>query len=158
MATYKDKLKYIILVGIVVIAAFYPFRRSAYSVPAESYYAKLSTRELGNITLYVPYNMGRYFTTESNGSGLISTYSSTITCWGVNVNGTQYDIRFTYSTNPQYRQNNYSYEDLTITGIVESNIPLLSDTDFTLFSQTTIVNMMMLLVGGSILLFTMIKR
>lgn len=159
MADFKTKFKYMLLVGIVIIFAFRAPSASAYSQPTESYYAKVTTAELGNITIYVPYNLGRYFTTDTSG-GLISTYSSTISTWGQSVSGSQYDIRFTFSSVPQYKTNStgYSYADLTITGIRETNIPLLSDTDFTLFSQSTIVNMMMLLVGGSILLFVMIKR
>lgn len=157
MADFKTKYKYMLLVGIVIIFAFRAPSASAYVVPKESYYAKLQTDELGSITLYVPYNMGRYFTVD-DWNGLVSTYSSTVNCWAHDINGTQYDVRFTFSGVPQYRTGSYNYSNLNISSIAETNIPLLSDTDFTLFSQSTIVNMMMLLVGGSILLFVMIKR
>lgn len=158
MEKNAKKMLYCALVACFI--AFYSaaLPTYAYSEPAESYYAIVDTREIGEIQIYVPYNMGRYFTTDNSG-GLLSTYSSTISCWGRNYSGsTQYDIRFTYSNVPEYRTGNYSYNDLNITDIIETNLPLLSATDFTLFSQGTMVNMIMLFVGGSILLFTILRK
>ena len=130
----------------------------AYSTPTESYYAIVDTAEVGEIQIFIPYNMGRYFTTDTSG-GIISTYSGTVSCWARDYTGnTQYDVRFTFSDVPDYRTGTYSYSELTITQLIETNIPLLSDTDFTLFSQGTVVNMLMLFVGGSILLFTILRK
>lgn len=135
----------------------------AYTVPSDSYYIDCDTREVGRIKIYVPYNMGKYFSSTDSG-GIVSNYSSNITCWGTTDTGTtQYDIRFPLFDLPEYRRANYTgssnqYADLTITKVNSTNLPLLSDTDFTLISQANIVNMIMVFIGGSILLFTILKK
>ena len=87
----------------------------------------------------------KYF--SRSGNGFVSTYSSNISCWGQNYSGTsQYDIRFSFDDIPQYRtsSSNYSYADLNITGIVETNLSFLNDTDFTVFSQDTTLSIFLL--------------
>lgn len=156
MKSIKTML-YAALLGIYLAFSF-AMPTFAYTVPDDTYYIKADTSELGQVMIYVPYNLGKYFTTTSSG-GVISTYSSNITCWGTtDTGGTQYDIRFSFSSVPQYRTGNYSYSELTITDVIDTNLPLLSDTDFTLISQSNMVNMIMVFIGGSILLFTILKK
>lgn len=129
----------------------------AYNVPDETYYIKANTNEIGRVMIFVPYNYGKYF--SSSGDSIVSTYGGTISCWGTTDTGiTQYDIRFPFSDTPQYRVSNYNYSDLTINSIIDTNLPLLNDTDFTLISQGNIVNMIMVFIGGSLLLFTILKK
>ena len=134
-----------------------PLRAAAYEAPRQSYYRVCSTSELGDICIYFPTNLARYF--SSYGSGMISTYSSTISCWAEDESGTQYDVRFAFDTIPQYRVNSssYSYADLNITDISDTNLTFLNSTDFTVFSQDTHVSMIFLFIAGAILV-TLLKR
>ena len=119
--TDTDKIYKKLLIGVLLfiyITFSFAMPSFAYNVPDETYYITVDTNEIGRVKIYVPYNLGKYFTTSGN--SVISTYSSTITCWGTTDTGsTQYDIRFTFSAIPQYRVSNYSYSDLTITNIVD---------------------------------------
>lgn len=104
----------------------------AFEVPDNSYYFVADTQQLGRITVFVPRNMATYF--SRSGSQLIGTNSSTITCYGQVSNGTQYTVRFPSYDVPEYRLVNYTsgtqWSDLTITDIVETNLPILTDFDF----------------------------
>lgn len=104
----------------------------AFEVPDNSYYIKADTSQLGSIIIYVPRNMASYF--SYSGVTLIGTNSSTISCYGQTTNGTQYNVRFPSYDIPEYRLVNYdygtSYQDLTITNVVETNLPILTEFDF----------------------------
>lgn len=152
--------KKMLYAALIVLFLSFSFstKSYAYSEPENAYYRIVDTTEIGEVKIFFPYNLGRYFT-ESTSGGIISSYSNTVSTWRLNYDKTNYyDVRFPFLDVPEYRVNNYNYVDLTITDIIETNLPLLSSTDFTLFSQGTMVNMIMLFVGGSILLFTMLKR
>lgn len=105
---------------------------SAFEIPDNSYYINANTSQLGSITIYVPRNLASYF--SYSGDGLISTYSSTVSCYAVTLNGTQYSVRFPTYDIPDYRLVNsssgMSYQDLTITGVAETNLPILTEFDF----------------------------
>lgn len=104
----------------------------AFEIPDNSYYIKADTSQLGSVTIYVPRNMASYF--SYSGNTLISTYSSTITCYAATTNGTQYNVRFPTYDIPEYRLVDYStggsYQDLTITQVTETNLPILTEFDF----------------------------
>ena len=155
---YERFFKNIVTVCLRLCVLRAPLRAQAYEAPQQSYYRICSTSELGDIIIYFPTNLAKYF--SRSGNGFVSTYSSNISCWGQNYSGTsQYDIRFSFDDIPQYRtsSSNYSYADLNITGIVETNLSFLNDTDFTVFSQDTTLSMIFLFVAGAILV-TLLKR
>lgn len=114
------------LMSVLVLPA------AAFEIPDNSYYIKADTSQLGSITIYVPRNMATYF--SYSGDTLISTYSSTITCYAAITNGTQYNVRFPTYDIPEYRLVDYttgtSYQDLTITQVTETNLPILTEFDF----------------------------
>lgn len=129
---------------------------SAFEIPDNSYYFIANTQQLGDITVYVPRNMASYF--SYSGNTLIGTNSSTITCYGVTSNGTQYNVRFPSYDIPEYRLVNYStgtsYQDLTISSVTETNLPILTEFDFQFNTDGA-------LVGGAvlfILVFLLKKR
>lgn len=105
---------------------------AAFEVPDNSYYIKANTQQLGSVIMYVPRNMRTYF--SYSGRSLIGTNSSTITTYAQTTNGTQYNVRFPSYDIPEYRLINYSagtsYQDLTITEIVDTNLPILTEFDF----------------------------
>lgn len=143
---------------VLLVSLFFSVNAFAYEAPSDSYYANLETRELGEIMVYFPFNTARYFSYNDTTGKLINTYSSTV--YGYGYNGNWYNIRFPTMEVPNYRaeDTNYSYNDLTITGVNETNITFLNDTDFTAFSSSTISNLAMLLIGGCILICLFMKR
>lgn len=114
------------LMSVLVLPA------AAFEIPDNSYYMNIQTSELGSVTVYVPRNMATYF--SYSGDTLISTYSSTITCYAAVADGTQYNVRFPTYDIPEYRLVDYttgtSYQDLTITQVTETNLPILTEFDF----------------------------
>lgn len=146
----KKILLSLALMSVLALPAY------AFEIPDNSYYIKADTRQLGSIVIYVPRNMATYF--SYSGETLIGTNSSTITCYGQTTNGTQYNVRFPSYDIPEYRLVNYStgtqYQDLTITQVVETNLPILNEFDFQLNTDGA-------LVAGSvlfILVFLLKKR
>ena len=135
-----------------------PLSAFAYEAPADSYYINMQTRELGEIMVYFPYNVARYLSYNENTGRIINSYNSQITGYG--YNGSWYNIRFPTFDQPTYRAETgtNTYQDLTITGVNETNITFLNDTDFTAFSNGTLANLTMLMIGGCILLCLFMKR
>lgn len=153
----KTNKKFIPLIA-VVFSLFFSLNVFAYEIPSDAYYANLQTNELGEIMVYFPYNYARYLSYNEDSGKLINTYSSQISAYG--YNGSWYVIRFPTFDVPNYRleDSNYSYSDLTITGVNETNITWLNDTDFTAFSSGNLANLAMLLIGGCILLCLFMRR
>lgn len=148
----------IILTLVLVLSVMAPVNVFAYEIPADSYYVNVETSELGEIVLYFPYNMARYLSFNERTGHIINTYSSQITAYG--YNGAWYYVRFPTFDVPNYKRDGITstYTDLTITGINETNITFLNDTDFTAFSSGTLANLTMLLIGGCILLCLFMRR
>lgn len=155
--SYKTSKKLIPLI-VLIFSCLFSINCFAYEIPSDSYYMNLQTVELGEVMVYVPYNYARYLSSNDEGTKVINTYSSQITCYG--YNGRWYIIRFPTFDVPNYRNdsNSYDYDDLTITGINETNITFLNDTDFTAFSSGNLANLAMLLIGGLILICLFIRR
>ena len=152
------KKKHFIISLVVLVSLLFPVSAFAYEVPADSYYANLQTDELGEVMVYFPYNVARYLSYSENTGRIVNTYSSQISGYG--YNGSWYSIRFPTFDTPTYRREDSSttYQDLTITGVNETNITFLNDTDFTAFSSGTLSNLAMLLIGGCILLCLFMRR
>lgn len=152
------KFFYYFIFVVIFLVFFIPSRAYAFEVPDNSYYLKVKSNA-GNLTIYIPYNQAKYFSTSGN--SVVNTNSSSVNTYAQSVSST-YQVRFTYLSTPEYRLETTtgytSYADLIITEIVDTNLPLLSETDFTLFSQSTIVNMLSLLLIGSVLVFLLVKR
>lgn len=155
--SYKT-VKKLVSVLMLLVVFISPVRAAAYEVPADSYYANLQTAELGEIMVYFPYNVARYLSYNENTGKIINTYSSQINAYG--YNGSWYSIRFPTFDVPNFRRDGVTstYTDLTITGLNETNITFLNDTDFTAFSSGTLANLSMLLIGGCILLCLFMRR
>ena len=154
------KKKFFILFLAVVFSLLFSFTAFAYEIPTNAYKMTLSSNA-GDITVAVPYNMARYISYENN--ELISQYSSTITLYGDTIvagGSRPLNVRLQPFQTAEYRytDNNYTWSEFVIYEIVDSNIPLLQETDFTLFSQDVLVNMIMVLVGGTIIILLLKKR
>lgn len=152
------KKKHFIIFLVLLVSFLFPVSAFAYEVPSDSYYANLQTRELGEVMVYFPYNAARYLSYNDNTGRIVNTYSSQVNAYG--YNGSWYSIRFPTFDVPTYRREDSSstYQDLTITGVNETNITFLNDTDFTAFSSGTLSNLTMLLIGGCILLCLFMRR
>lgn len=128
----------------------------AFEVPENTYFFIAQTQQLGEITVYVPRNQAQYF--SFSGNTLISTYSSTITCYASTSNGTQYNVRFPSYDIPEYRLVNYDYgtqyRNLTITQVLDNNLPVLTEFDFQRNTDAALVAG----VGLFILVFLLKKR
>lgn len=146
----KKFLLTLALMSVLVLPA------SAFEVPDNSYYFIANTQQLGDITVYVPRNYATYF--SYSGDTLISTNSSTISCYGVTSNGTQYNVRFPSYDIPEYRLLNYgtgvSYQDLTIRVVTETNLPILTEFDFQLNTDGALIGGVVLFI----LVFLLKKR
>lgn len=125
------------------------------------YYFSADTSELGEVSIFVPYEY-QYgsFTTNSTGN-LVSLRSSTVT--GIMYRGsTAYTIRWTAFSTPQYRFANttgYTYEDLTVSNILSTNVEVLNDYEkIPLFPNADLIRLLMLLGIGVIIVCLFMKR
>lgn len=83
---------------------------------------------IGNCVIIVPYNYkDNTFTFSTNGN-VFNASSSTVT-GTMFRNGQQYSVRWSAFSYPQYRQegNSYSYIDLTVTKVTDTNIVFITD-------------------------------
>lgn len=132
----------------------------AYEIPDNSYKMTVNSN-VGDVVLVVPYNVGRYLSLVDG--QLVSQYSSTVTLYGNTIeadNSQQISVRLQPFLAAEYRYSDYTntYSDFVINEIVDSNVPFLQETDFTLFSQDTMVNMIVCLVLGAIIVLMLKKR
>ena len=118
---------------------------------AGGYYIDCSTSALGDVRIYVPfeYQYGS-FTTNSNGD-LVSLRSSTVT--GLLYSGdTPYTVRWSSFGTPQYRSysgSSYSYYDLGVSEILDTNVQILSsDSDVPLFPSSEQLLLVLILLLG----------
>lgn len=121
----------------------------AYEIPDKSFYITFDTSNYGQICVYLPYNYADFF--APSGNSIVNVYSGTVSGFGV-VGNTQYDVRFTTFNSPEIRSlnGNYQWTTLNVRSIVDTNLPILNDTSFSILSQGTIINLLILLVGGVI--------
>lgn len=144
----------------VIFSLFFSVTCFAYEIPSNSYTMTVNSNA-GDVVLAVPYNVGRYLSLEDN--KLISEYSSSITLYGNTIvagRGRPLNVRLQpfQSAEWRYTDQNYTYSSFVIYDVIDSNVPFLQETDFTLFSQDTMVNMIVCLVLGSIIVLMLKKR
>lgn len=122
----------------------------AYEFPDESYYVVLDTGQYGQLTIYIPYNTASTF--SPMGNTIVNVGSSAVTGYTLH-NGKEAQVRFPVYNVMQYRENStsYSWVDITDSQLIETNIPLLNDTSFSLLSRDNVFQLVLLLVGGCIL-------
>lgn len=127
-----------------------PFALSG-SPLAGGYYIDCSTSALGDVRIYVPYEYQRgSFTTNSSGD-IVSLRSSTVT--GLLYDGdTAYTVRWSSFGIPQYRSysgSSYSYYDLGVSEILDTNIQILSsDSDVPLLPSVEYLLLALILLLG----------
>lgn len=144
----------------VVFSMFFSISVFAYEIPDNAYTMTVSSNA-GDVVLAVPYNVARYLSFEDN--NLISEYSSTVTLFGNTIvagGGRPFNVRLQpfQSAEWRYTDQTYTYSNFVIYDVVSSNVPFLRETDFTLFSQDTLVNMVVCLILGSIIVLMLKKR
>ena len=135
---------------VILASDAQPFALSG-SPLAGGYYIDCSTSALGDVRIYVPceYQYGS-FTTNSNGD-LVSLRSSTVTGL-LYSGGTPYTVRWSSFGTPQYRSysgSSYSYYDLGVSEILDTNIQILSsDSDVPLFPSSQYLLLVLILLLG----------
>lgn len=118
---------------------------------AGGYYIDCSTSALGDVRIYVPYEYQRgSFTTNASGD-IVSLRSSTVT--GLLYDGDiVYTVRWSSFGTPQYRSysgSSYSYYDLGVSEILDTNIQILSsDSDVPLLPSSDYLLLVLILLLG----------
>lgn len=128
----------------------------AYEFPAESYYVVLDTGQFGQLTIYIPVNSSATF--SPMGDSIVNVGSSVVTGY-TEYSGSESQVRFPVYDNPEFRQSTtgYTWIEITDAQLVETNLPLLNDTSFSLLSQDTVIQLIILLIGGLILCHLFMK-
>lgn len=155
----KKANKIFILFLAVIFSLFFGFSAFAYEIPQDSYRMTVSC-SAGDAVIAIPYNLARYISIEEN--ELISQYSSTVTLYGntISTNSRPFNVRLQPFSSAEWRytDQNYTYSDFDIYDVISSNVPFLQDTDFTIFSHDTLVNMSVLMILCSIIVLMLKKR
>lgn len=143
----------------VIFSMFFSISAFAYEIPDNAYKMTVSSNA-GDAVIAVPYNVARYINLEDN--NLIGEYNGTITLYAntISTDSRPFTVRLQPFTTAEYRytDNTYTWSDFVIYDVISSNVPFLQETDFTLFSQDVLVNMIMVLVGGTIIILLLKKR
>ena len=112
----------------------------------------VNTSELGQIDIYLPVDfMQDTFTTTSSGN-VYNLTNSTITCIAFS-GSTSYTVRWLSFSNPSYRVDSssgygYTYNDLTITEIINTNLELIdSYDDFVVVNNSLLFVIVVALLG-----------
>lgn len=137
-----------------------PLSCSALEIPDTSYHIQIVDRNLGQLVIAVPYNYAKYISFDGN--SFVNQYSSTITLPAQTVSAgavSEYSIRCRSFYPPDYRLTNYNeYHELEVVEILFNNLPNINDSDFTIFGQNTLVNMICCMLAGSIVVLLLKKR
>lgn len=123
-------------------------------------YMQVTTRALGELLIYVPSNyQSKAFTFESGTKEVINITSSTITAYVVGQ--AVYSFRWSSFGRLQYRRNSgsYSYEDVNITDILNTNIVFVeSNDDLPPVPDSNMLQIIITFLLGGCLLCLFIKR
>lgn len=123
-------------------------------------YMHVTTRALGELLIYVPSNyQSKAFTFESGTKEVINITSSTITAYVVGQ--ADYSFRWPSFGRLQYRRNSgsYSYEDVNITDILNTNIVFVeSNDDLPPVPDSNMLQIIITFLLGGCLLCLFIKR
>lgn len=136
---------------ISIIACFlFALPVFAYEFPNESYYIVLDSSKFGQLTVYIPVNSASTFSPMDD--FIVNVGSSTITGYTY-FNGLESQVRFPVFDNVEFRETTTGYQWTVISDavLVETNLPLLDDTSFSLLSKDSVIQLVILLVGGCIL-------
>ena len=111
---------FVVLVSVFALPCF-----AALYTTENTYFVEVDTSQLGRITLLIPSNYANYF--QFGGEiPLINAYSSNYTVF-IKENTVAYNnqVRFPPFDIPEFRttSSSYEYQNLTITQIVDSNLP-----------------------------------
>lgn len=132
----------------------------AYEIPDKSYHMDIVERNLGDLRIAVPVNYAKYISWEDN--KIINQSSSQITLYANSLvagSSATYTIRFPAFDTPNYRiSSGYDNVDLVVDDIIFTNLPNINDSDFTIFGQNTLVNMIVCMLAGSIVVLLLKKR
>lgn len=127
---------------------------------AGGYYIDAVTDELGDLLIYVPINYVDGYLTYTSAGNLFNLSSSTITCIGFTNNGTQYTVRFSSFSEPQYRLYDYNvstYYDLTVEEVSGTNVRILED-DAPIPISSDVLGVLLLVFVGGILVWVFWKH
>ncbi|MBC8576667.1 hypothetical protein [Yanshouia hominis] len=123
-------------------------------------YMQVTTSALGELLIYVPSNyQSKAFTFESGTKEVINITSSTITAYVVDQ--ADYSFRWSSFGRLQYRRNSgsYSYEDVNITDILNTNIVFVeSNDDLPPVPDSNMLQIIITFLLGGCLLCLFIKR
>ena len=123
-------------------------------------YMQVTTSALGGLLIYVPSNyQSKAFTFESGAKEVINITSSTITAYVVDQ--ADYSFRWSSFGRLQYRRNSgsYSYEDVNITDILNTNIVFVeSNDDLPPVPDSNMLQIIITFLLGGCLLCLFIKR
>lgn len=153
------KKKIFILFVAVIFSLLFSFTAFAYEIPQDSYKMTVNC-SAGDSVIVIPYNMARYISFDDN--ELVSQYSSTVTLYGntISTNSRPFNVRLQPFSGAEWRYTDqtYTYSDFDVYEVIDSNVPFLQDTDFTIFSQDTLVNMSVMLILCAIIVLMLKKR
>lgn len=115
------------------------------------YYFSVSTSQLGDAMIFVPYEYQRGSFTLSSSGDLVSLRSSQVT--GIMYSGSRtYNIRWSAFSSPEYRLYNstgYSYSDLTVTDIKDTNVQILNNlSSAPLYPDTDLLLLVLIVLLG----------
>lgn len=123
-------------------------------------YMQVTTSALGELLIYVPSNyQSKAFTFESGTKEVINITSSIITAYVVDQ--ADYSFRWSSFGRLQYRRNSgsYSYEDVNITDILNTNIVFVeSNDDLPPVPDSNMLQIIITFLLGGCLLCLFIKR
>lgn len=123
-------------------------------------YMQVTTSALGELLIYVPSNyQSKAFTLESGTKEVINITASTITAYVVDQ--ADYSFRWSSFGRLQYRRNSgsYSYEDVNITDILNTNIVFVeSNDDLPPVPDSNMLQIIITFLLGGCLLYLFIKR
>lgn len=129
----------------------------AYEFPDESYYIVLDSAQFGELVVYIPVNSANTF--SPMGDFIVNVGTSTVTgyCY---YNGNESQVRFPVFDTVEFRQSTtgYQWTEIPDAQLLESNLPLLDDTSFSLLSKDSVIQLVIFLVGGCILCQLFMKR
>lgn len=122
-------------------------------------YFHCQTSQLGEVWIYIPVDYQRGSWSYYNGN-LFNLRSSLISGFIFRSSGSSYSFRCSSFSTPEYRlSSGYSYEDLTVTSVLDTNIQIAdSNSDFPLYPDMDMVILCILLVLGVICICKFMMR
>ena len=115
------------------------------------YYIDCNTSQLGELRIYVPVSYVDGYLTYTQAGNLFNLSNSTVTCTAFNGSGTQYTVRFSAFSEPEYRLfssgGSTNYQDLNVLSVTSSNIDILRENPPFPVSQTILMIISLFIMG-----------